>query len=135
MSDSDKIDSSHESGKNLITWAWPTSTTIIQNNPVLLCAIFNTPLYIFKYALRCNTKNIVRIVYLLLKIIKLVLLWIWEYVCMYYNSCSITVYQFGNICIVSSVKSNTHYYFLSNKTVAIKPHNKVCSSYRFITPI
>jgi hypothetical protein len=28
-SDSDKINSSHESGKNLITWAWPTSTTII----------------------------------------------------------------------------------------------------------
>jgi hypothetical protein len=42
MSDSDKIDSSHESGKNLITWAWPTSTTIIQNNPVL-CAIFLHP--------------------------------------------------------------------------------------------
>jgi hypothetical protein len=58
-----------------LTWAWPTSTTIIQNNPVL-CAIFNTPLYIFKYALWCYTKNIVRIVYLLLKIIKLVLLWI-----------------------------------------------------------
>jgi hypothetical protein len=29
-----KIDSSHESGKNVITWAWPTSTTIIYNNPV-----------------------------------------------------------------------------------------------------
>jgi hypothetical protein len=28
-SDSDKTDSSHESGKNVITWAWPTSTTII----------------------------------------------------------------------------------------------------------
>jgi hypothetical protein len=28
-SDSDKIDSSHGSGKNVITWAWPTSTTII----------------------------------------------------------------------------------------------------------
>jgi hypothetical protein len=27
--DSDKTDSSHESGKNVITWAWPTSTTII----------------------------------------------------------------------------------------------------------
>jgi hypothetical protein len=27
-----KIDSSHESGKNLITWAWPASTTIIYNN-------------------------------------------------------------------------------------------------------
>jgi hypothetical protein len=27
-----KIDSSHESGKNFITWAWPTSTTIIYNN-------------------------------------------------------------------------------------------------------
>jgi hypothetical protein len=24
-----KIDSSHESGKNFITWAWPTSSTII----------------------------------------------------------------------------------------------------------
>jgi hypothetical protein len=24
-----KIDSSHESGKNFITWAWPASTTII----------------------------------------------------------------------------------------------------------
>jgi hypothetical protein len=30
-----KIDSSHESGKNLIRWAWPASTTIIYNNPVL----------------------------------------------------------------------------------------------------
>jgi hypothetical protein len=29
-----KIDSSHESGKNFITWAWPASTTIIYNNPV-----------------------------------------------------------------------------------------------------
>jgi hypothetical protein len=28
-SDSDKTDSSHESGKNVITWAWLTSTTII----------------------------------------------------------------------------------------------------------
>jgi hypothetical protein len=26
---STKIDSSHESGKNFITWAWPASTTII----------------------------------------------------------------------------------------------------------
>jgi hypothetical protein len=31
-----KIDSSHESGKNFITWAWPTSTTIIYNNPVVI---------------------------------------------------------------------------------------------------
>jgi hypothetical protein len=30
-----KIDSSHESGKNVITWAWPASTTIIYSNPVL----------------------------------------------------------------------------------------------------
>jgi hypothetical protein len=31
-----KIDSSHESGKNfIITWAWPASTTIIYNNPVV----------------------------------------------------------------------------------------------------
>jgi hypothetical protein len=30
-----KNDSSHESGKNFTTWAWPTSTTIIYNNPVL----------------------------------------------------------------------------------------------------
>jgi hypothetical protein len=30
-----KIDSSHESGKNFITWAWPASTTIIYNKPVL----------------------------------------------------------------------------------------------------
>jgi hypothetical protein len=30
-----KIDSSHESGKNFITWAWPASTTIIYNNPVV----------------------------------------------------------------------------------------------------
>jgi hypothetical protein len=29
-----KIDSSHESGKHFITWAWPASTTIIYNNPV-----------------------------------------------------------------------------------------------------
>jgi hypothetical protein len=28
-SDSDKTDSSHESGKNVITWVWPTSPTII----------------------------------------------------------------------------------------------------------
>jgi hypothetical protein len=27
-----KIDTSHESGKNFITWAWPASTTIIYNN-------------------------------------------------------------------------------------------------------
>jgi hypothetical protein len=32
-----KIDSSHESGKNVITWAWPASTTIIYNNPVVPC--------------------------------------------------------------------------------------------------
>jgi hypothetical protein len=31
-----KIDSSHESGKNFITWAWPASTTIIYNNPVVV---------------------------------------------------------------------------------------------------
>jgi hypothetical protein len=37
MSDSDKTDSSHESGKNVIIWAWPTSTIIIWNNPVLPC--------------------------------------------------------------------------------------------------
>jgi hypothetical protein len=30
-----KIDSSHESSKNFITWAWPASTTIIYNNSVL----------------------------------------------------------------------------------------------------
>jgi hypothetical protein len=30
-----KIDSSDESGKNFVTWAWPPSTTIIYNNPVL----------------------------------------------------------------------------------------------------
>jgi hypothetical protein len=36
-----KIDSSHESGKNFIRWAWPASTTIIYNNPVLVaCDIF-----------------------------------------------------------------------------------------------
>jgi hypothetical protein len=29
-----KIDSSNKSSKNLITWAWPASTTIIYNNPV-----------------------------------------------------------------------------------------------------
>jgi hypothetical protein len=29
-----KIDSSNERGKNLITWAWSASTTIIYNNPV-----------------------------------------------------------------------------------------------------
>jgi hypothetical protein len=29
-----KIDSSHESDKNVITWARPGSTTIIYNNPV-----------------------------------------------------------------------------------------------------
>jgi hypothetical protein len=29
-----KIDSSHESGKNFIIWAWHASTTIIYNNPV-----------------------------------------------------------------------------------------------------
>jgi hypothetical protein len=28
-----KIDSSHESGKNVITWAWPASTTINYNYP------------------------------------------------------------------------------------------------------
>jgi hypothetical protein len=31
---STKIDSSHESGKNVITWTWPASTTIIYNNHV-----------------------------------------------------------------------------------------------------
>jgi hypothetical protein len=34
------IDSSHESGKNFITWAWPASTTVIYNNPVH-CGSFN----------------------------------------------------------------------------------------------
>jgi hypothetical protein len=29
-----KIDSSHESGKNFITWAWSASTTIIYNNTI-----------------------------------------------------------------------------------------------------
>jgi hypothetical protein len=29
-----KIDSSHESDKNFITWAWPALTTIIYNIPV-----------------------------------------------------------------------------------------------------
>jgi hypothetical protein len=29
-----KIDSSHESAKKFITYAWPASTTIIYNNPV-----------------------------------------------------------------------------------------------------
>jgi hypothetical protein len=29
-----KIDSSHESGKNFITWVWPASTIIIYNNTV-----------------------------------------------------------------------------------------------------
>jgi hypothetical protein len=29
-----KTDSSHESGENSITWAWPASTTIIYNKPV-----------------------------------------------------------------------------------------------------
>jgi hypothetical protein len=32
---STKIDSSHESGKNFITWTWPASTTIIYNNHYL----------------------------------------------------------------------------------------------------
>jgi hypothetical protein len=31
-----KIDSSNESGKNFITWAWPASTTIIYDSPVFL---------------------------------------------------------------------------------------------------
>jgi hypothetical protein len=35
-----KIDSSHENGKNLITWAWPASTTIIYNNNPVLCTSF-----------------------------------------------------------------------------------------------
>jgi hypothetical protein len=30
-----KIDSSHESSKNSITWAWLASTTIVYSNPVL----------------------------------------------------------------------------------------------------
>jgi hypothetical protein len=30
-----KLDSSHESGKSFITWAWPAWTTIIYNNPVV----------------------------------------------------------------------------------------------------
>jgi hypothetical protein len=29
-----KIDSSHESGKNFLSWAWPASTKIIYNSPV-----------------------------------------------------------------------------------------------------
>jgi hypothetical protein len=31
-----KIDNSHERGKNVITWAWPASTTIIYNNCISL---------------------------------------------------------------------------------------------------
>jgi hypothetical protein len=37
-----KIDSSYESGKNFIIGAWPASTTIIQNNPVLYCTTPDT---------------------------------------------------------------------------------------------
>jgi hypothetical protein len=37
-----KIDSSNESGKNVITWAWPASTTIIYNNPTELTTSNNT---------------------------------------------------------------------------------------------
>jgi hypothetical protein len=35
-----KIDSSHESGKNFITWAWPASTSIIYNKPVQFVLLF-----------------------------------------------------------------------------------------------
>jgi hypothetical protein len=31
-----KIESSHEIGKNFITWTWPASTTNIYNNPEVL---------------------------------------------------------------------------------------------------
>jgi hypothetical protein len=44
-----KIDSSHESGKNFITWEWPASTTIIQNNPVYDNAIIFLHLYFLTY--------------------------------------------------------------------------------------
>jgi hypothetical protein len=37
-----KIDSSHESGKNLVTWALPALTTIIYNDPVLLTVLHLT---------------------------------------------------------------------------------------------
>jgi hypothetical protein len=44
-----KIDSSHESSKNFITWAWPASTTIIYNNPVP-----KIPILFFVELLRVN---------------------------------------------------------------------------------
>jgi hypothetical protein len=37
-----KIDSSNESGKNVLTWEWPASTTIIYNNPTKLTTSNNT---------------------------------------------------------------------------------------------
>jgi hypothetical protein len=37
-----KIDSLNESGKSVITWAWPASTTIIYNNPTELTTSNNT---------------------------------------------------------------------------------------------
>jgi hypothetical protein len=40
-----KIDSSHESGKNLVTWALPASTTIIYNDPVLLTVLHLTKVF------------------------------------------------------------------------------------------
>jgi hypothetical protein len=47
-----KIDSSHKSGKNFITWAWPASTTIIYNNPVVVF-----PSAIFTLFLACHIKS------------------------------------------------------------------------------
>jgi hypothetical protein len=47
-----KIDSSHKSGKNFITWTWPASTTIIYNNPVVVF-----PSAIFTMFLACHIKS------------------------------------------------------------------------------
>jgi hypothetical protein len=32
-----------DSGKNFITWAWPASTTIVENNPVYRCPRTRSP--------------------------------------------------------------------------------------------
>jgi hypothetical protein len=53
-----KIDSSHESGKNFITWAWPAATTIIYNNPACLLRYQTLSVSIFVNLIFLIDKNI-----------------------------------------------------------------------------
>jgi hypothetical protein len=55
-----KIDSSNESGKNVLTWEWPASTTIIYNNPTKLTTSNNTFFNLEQCCEITNGKNVLK---------------------------------------------------------------------------